>query len=151
MDAFKVWIDRLTEGQVQKIDASYDPAFLDVEESELQFRSPVAVSGEAYLADDTLVLRLKAKTIALMPCIICNKMIETKLEILELYHTESLSDIRGAIFDFSEALREALLIELPKYVECGAGKCPERQALAPYLRKPEKKETHCPFADLESD
>jgi hypothetical protein len=152
-DGFKIWIDRLSDGQIQKIKSLFPPAFLDVDEKELKFPFPVEVSGEAYLADMHLLLRLKASTRAVMPCIICNKMIETELKIVDFYHTEPLSDIRDAIFDFSDVLREALLSELPKYVECCSGNCPQREAIAPFLRKRSgaQPDVHFPFGNLGSE
>lgn len=151
-EAFKIWIDRLKEGQTQKIKALFPPVFLDIAETELQFPFPVEVSGEAYLADMHLLLKFSASTRAVMPCAICNEMIETKLQINDFYHTEPLEEIRDAIFDFAPILREALLSELPKYVECCSGNCPQREAMAPFLRKKPKAEpdVHFPFADLES-
>jgi hypothetical protein len=86
-------------------------------------------------------------------------MIEKELK-LDFYHTELLSEIPSAIFDFRAVLREALLIEVPKTIECRGGKCPERATIAPYLgsRNPGtwdtdsgpqvEKTTYFPFADL---
>ena len=76
-------------------------------------------------------------------------MIETELKLDSFYHTEALKEIKGAVFDYSKALREALLLELPKFVECNQGKCSERETLAPYLRSRKTKDTHFPFAGLE--
>lgn len=151
-DSFKIWIDRLKNGQTQKIVESLPPSFLDVEEEELQFRAPVQVKGEAYLTEDELILHLNASTAAQMPCAICNKMIDTPLKIENFYHAQPISEIPDAIFDFREALREALLIELPQYIECGGGKCPERCMLKPYMRGENRKDktTYFPFSDLDN-
>lgn len=150
-EPFKILIDRLKGGRIEPIDEAYDPSFFGVEEPELRFPSKVNVKGEVYLTDDHLILRLKAKASALMPCAICNQMIQVELKVDDFYHAQPIEEISGAIFDFSEPLREALLIELPKYVECKGGKCPERAILTPYLR-PEaapEKTTHFPFADID--
>src|SRR3990167_8651127 len=133
-EALKVWIDRLVEGRVQKINTSCDPSFLEINEKELQFRSPVKVTGQAYLAEQHLVIHLVAQTKATIPCAICNEMVETDLKIEDFYHTEALSDIRDAVFDFGPPLREALLLELPTHFECRGGNCPVRSSLDPYLR-----------------
>ncbi len=150
-EVFKIWIDRLGEGQTQKIDGSFEPSFLEIDEKELQFRAPVRVVGEAYLADQHLVIHLKASTLATLPCAICNQMVEAELKVDNFYHSEPVAEIQGAVFDFGGPLREALLIELPHYFECSNGKCPERATLAAYMRAPAKKETkdtHFPFKDL---
>jgi len=151
LDTFKIWIDRLKEGQTQKIDALLSSDFLDINETDLSFPFPVKVRGEAYLADVHLLLRLNASTRVVMPCSICNQMIEKDLKIVDFYHTEPLEDVRDAIFDFSAILREALLLELPQYVECNSGNCPQREIIAPYLRKKTRAEPdiHFPFADLD--
>lgn len=149
--SFEILVDRLRGGQVQKIQESFDPSFLEIQESELAFHVPVVVKGEAYLTESELILHLNATTRASMPCAICNKMIDKELKITGFYHAQPLDEIKGAIFDFREALREALLIEVPRTIECNGGKCPERATIAPFLR-PEarvEKTTYFPFKDLE--
>lgn len=150
-EALKIWIDRLADGKTQKIEGALHPSFLGIMEEELQFLSPVLLSGEAYLADQHLIIHLKASTKAKMPCAICNQMIETDLKLDHFYHAEAIEDIKDAVFDGSEPLREALLIELPRYVECRAGNCPERAIITPYLRNPGKSdgESQFPFAGLD--
>jgi uncharacterized metal-binding protein YceD (DUF177 family) len=149
-DPFVILIDRLKGGHTQKIEGSFDPAFLAVEEPALRFTNKVMVKGEAYLTDAHLIIHLKASTQATMPCAICNRMIETDLKVDNFYHTEPIEEIRSAHFNFSEALREAILIELPRTVECNQGKCPERDVMAPYLRSEKRsdKTTYFPFADM---
>lgn len=150
-EPFKILIDRLNKGETQKIDETLEPAFLALNEKELQFPEKVMVKGDAYLTDDHLIIRLKAKTAASMPCAICNEMIRIELNIEDFYHAQPVEEIPSAIFDFSEVLREGLLIGLPQYVECNKGKCPERATLAPYLKPKarEEKTTYFPFADMD--
>ena len=151
MLAFKILIDRLKGGHTLKIEEALDPSFLGPEEPELLFKTKVTVKGETYLTDDHLIIHLKAHTKVLIPCAICNQMTEKDLDIDYFYYTEPIEEIRGAVFDYSEALREALLIELPRTVECNGGKCPERAIIAPFLRAEARtdKTTHLPFADLD--
>ena len=150
-DPFVILIDRLKGGHSQKIEGAFSPSFLGTDEPDLRFTNKVIVKGEAYLTDAHLIIHLKASTKVAMPCSVCNQMIETDLKVENFYHTEPVEEIRGAKFEFSEALREALLIELPKTVECNQGKCPERDAMTPYLRSEKRsdKTTHFPFADME--
>ena len=149
---FQIWIDRLKNGQKQLIKESITPGFLDINEEELVFDCPVKVNGQAYLTESELILQLSASTIAKMPCAICNQMMEFHLSITNFYHAEPISDIPSGIYSFEEPLREALLIELPKYVECSNGKCPGRDKLTPFLRSETKKQenTHFPFSNLDS-
>ncbi len=149
MSAFKILIDRLKGGSSYKIDLKADPEFLGPDEPELIFDAPVIVKGEAYLTDEHLIIHLKAATQAKMPCAICNQMIEIDLQVDNFYHAEPTSEIKGAIFDFSEALRASLLIELPRTVECNGGKCHERASMAPFIQPKER--THFPFANMDND
>ena len=150
--SFQIWIDRLKSGGTQLINESFNPDFLDIQEKELQLNAPVIVTGEAYLTENELILRVQASTKAMMPCSICNQMIQIELSVKDFYHAEPTSEIRTGIFDYQTHLREALLIELPQYVECNQGKCPERKIIAPFLRseKKVKEETHFPFSNLDS-
>lgn len=148
-----IWIDRLKAGQTQKIKESLDPSLMQIDEAELKFDFPVEVEGEAYLSEKELICRFKAATCAMMPCAICNQLIKIDLVLGAFYHAEPIDEIPGAVFDYREALREAFLIELPRYVECNGGKCPERSAIASYMHsKPKKKEEeiYFPFSGLDS-
>lgn len=151
MSAFKILIDRLKGGHTQKIEEALDPAFLGPDEPELRFKKKVSVKGEAYLTDSHLIIHLKAATQFSMPCAVCNEMIDSDLKVDNFYHTEPIEEIPSAVFDYSEALREALLIELPRTVECNRGKCPQRATMAPYLRSEVRtdKTTYFPFADMD--
>jgi len=150
-EPFKILIDRLKGGQTEKIEEALDPAFLAVDEKELRFPSKVDVKGDVYLTDDHLVIRLKAKTTVSMPCAICNEMIKTELKIEDFYHAHPIEEIPSAIFDYTELLREAILLGIPQYIECNNGNCPERASLAPFLRSQARieKPTYFPFADMD--
>lgn len=152
MSVFQILIDRLKGGISQKIDLDIAPSFLGPEEAELKFDKNVVVKGETYLTDEHLIIHLKANTAVKMPCAICNQMTGIELKIDDFYHVEPIEDIKGAIFDFSNALREALLIELPRTVECNSGKCKERETLLPYMKSEKKQDrTHFPFAEMDKD
>lgn len=151
MSTFKILIDRLKGGHTQKIEEALESTFLGPAESELQFPGKVSVKGEAYLTDDHLIIHLKARTKASMPCAICNEMIQIELKVDNFYHTEPIEEIPSAIFDYSELLREALLIELPRTVECNQGNCSQRATIKPFLRSEARADTtkHFPFADMD--
>ena len=147
-ELFCIYIDRLKGDVPQKINLTLSPDFFEVNEQGLLLDAPVKVVGEAYLTDEDLVLHLTASTIAQMPCAICNKMVPLTLAVKNFYHAEPLKEIRHAVFDLRALLREALLVELPNFVEC-QGKCLERVTITPYLRKEEKdSESYFPFSDL---
>lgn len=149
MSTFNILIDRLKGGQTLKIEEKADPAFLGPDEPELLFKTPVTVKGEAYLTDDHLILHVTAATKVEMPCAVCNAMISVDLKVTDYYHTEPVEEIRSAVYDFSEVLREALLIELPRTVECSGGKCPDRAKIEPFLRPQDR--TNFPFADINKE
>jgi uncharacterized metal-binding protein YceD (DUF177 family) len=149
-DPFIICIDQLKGGAVQKIDTSLSSEFFDIHEADLSFNDAVKVSGEAYVTDEDLVLHLNASTSAEIPCCVCNRWVSLPLAINGYYYTEPLTDIATPFFDIRTILREALLVELPKVAEC-KGNCPERETIAPYLRKEAKSDvpTHYfPFNDL---
>jgi len=139
-------LDYLRTGENQKFTLVLSPEFMDIQEKDLSFEEAVSVEGEAYLVEENLVIRFDAHTKATMPCVVCNRNIKKPLAIKGVYHTVALEGISGAYFDFRPALREELLVELPKVAECG-GNCSERASISPYL-KSEKQENYFPFSDL---
>lgn len=152
---FIIYVDRLKDGQTLKIEEKSSPEFLDIHEEELSFTDPVSISGKAYLAEDHLVLQLDIRTQFVMPCSICNEKVTLPIEIKNFYHVEPIAEITSHIFDFTELLREDILLQVPPFVECHEGRCPERGTISPYLKKEEKTPSskkndhvHYPFADL---
>ncbi len=143
-NSLKIYIDRLGDGHTEKIEETIPPETIGVDEKDLQFKSPILLSGKAYLAEDHLIIHLKIKTEADMPCLICNDQIQKKITIPSFYHTEEIADIKGHIYDYTAPMREAILLEVPSYVEC-RGNCPKRGELKNYL---DKGEAQFPFADL---
>lgn len=150
IEPFKIYIDRLRNGKAQVVNETVSPDFLEVEEEGLQFRKPIEVSGEAYIAEEELVLHLTIKAEALMPCAICNEMTPIEVFLDNFYEVVPLEDIKGAIFDMRSSLREEILLQIPHTIECHMGKCPARKDYSHYLREEEAKETDGfhPFADL---
>jgi uncharacterized metal-binding protein YceD (DUF177 family) len=136
-EEFSIYVDRLRNGGSQKISGVFSPSFIDVDEPDLRFTDPVSIQGSAYLADDELLLCFSASTTAQMTCCICNKTVKQTIAVKDFYHTVALTEMRDALFDFRSIVRETLLIELPKVVECN-GNCPEREAIRPYLHSKPK-------------
>ena len=140
----KIYIDRLIEGKTEKIEESLDPYFIDIDEKDLEFPSPVHIQGQTYIAKTHLVIQLKIETSAKLPCLICNEPVVIPLRIGKFYHTEELGNIKGSIYDYTLILREGVLLELPTYVDCRAG-CPKRTTIKKYLQTGNQQ---FPFADL---
>ena len=154
---FKIYVNRLKGGQKEKINETGPPRSLEIEdEKEVSFPAAVQISGEAYLAEDHLVLHLNISTQALLPCAICNEKFTVPIKLSNVYITTPLSEIRGASFDYASEVREAIFLQIPLYFECHGGNCPERNALNKYLKKnssaakspSEKEGANFPFADL---
>lgn len=153
-ESFRIYVEQLRDGQIESLEETYPPAFLNVAEKDLAFVDPVRIKGEAYLADDVLVLHLDVRTLATMPCRICNESIKADVVINEFYHAEPLEEIKGSVFDFREMLREAILLETPPLAECHQGNCPKRKALQQFFKKEGtvkngEEEGYQPFADLD--
>lgn len=142
----KIYIDRLTGERTEQIEDTLSPAFIDVKEKDLQFPSSVVIQGKAYLAQEHLVIRLKISTKVEIPCAICNESVKQSIDVKSFYHTEELENIRGHVYDYTDPLREAILLEIPSYVEC-LKNCPQRIELKNYLQK-EAAHEQFPFSDL---
>ncbi len=133
-EQFKIYIDRLKNGHTEKIQVEVDSSFLNIEEKELSFPETVGIRGEAYLAEDHLVLHIKIKTRSKIPCVICNESFFYPIDV-DFYHTMPVGEIVNPIFDYSTILRESILLEIPPFAECHEGSCPERETISKYLKK----------------
>lgn len=152
-DQFKIYVEQLRDGHSESLNESYSPDFLDIKEKDLGFKDAVKIQGEAYLAEEMLVLHLDIKTTYLMPCRICNEPVKTDLLVNGFYHAIPLGEIKGAVFNFKEILRETILLEVPPLAECHQGKCPQRQKMKKYFKQkteqPAQDEGYRPFADFD--
>lgn len=144
---FKIYADRLKGGQVEKISFTAPSDFLEIKESDLSFPHPIAIQGEAYIAEDHLIVHLQAHTQAKIPCSVCNEPFTFQIDVPDFYHTIPLEELKSAIFDFSLLLREDILLQIPHFAECSKGKCPERSSLSKYTIK-EKHDEQFPFSSL---
>lgn len=151
-NTYKIFVDQLKNGHVEKIDEKFSPAFLDIHEKELKFDKDVLVKGEAYTADGDLILHLDIEACATLPCSICNEPVFVEINIKNLYHYVPLEEIKGALFPLDDVLREAILLETPSFAECTNG-CPKRKEIEKYMRKPksstdEQEDGFRPFENL---
>jgi uncharacterized metal-binding protein YceD (DUF177 family) len=156
-DRFRIFVEQLRNGSIEEIDETVSPDFLDINERELSFSKPVNVCGQVYLAEDMLVFHLDIHTVATIPCAICNGPADIVIAIKGFYHAVPLSEIKGAIYDFREILRESILLEVPILAECHQGRCPQRDSLEKYFKKEgapgskEDEDGYRPFAGLDFD
>ena len=155
-ERFKIYVEQLRDRQAEQLNESFDSTFLEICEKDLAFVDPVLMQGEAYLADDMLVLHMDISTLCTMPCRICNEAVKAKIDIKGCYHAVPLEEIKNGVYDFHEILRETILLEVPLLAECHQGKCPQRLTVGKYLKKSpvggeEIEEGYQPFADIDFD
>jgi uncharacterized metal-binding protein YceD (DUF177 family) len=153
-EVFKIYVDQLRDGHEKKIKETLAPDFLDVQESDLEFKKTIELKGEAYTADQELILHWNILAEALLSCSICNGKVPVEIKIDDFYHSEPLEEIKGAIFNFKNLLRETILLEVPAFAECNQGDCPRRKEVSKYLKDPsqsqsDEEEGYQPFADLD--
>jgi uncharacterized metal-binding protein YceD (DUF177 family) len=151
VEIYQIYPHHLKDGQREAIEGQLTPDFLlDKEEPEIAFAQPVTVVGEAYVADDSLIVHLSAKTDVSMPCSICNRPTSTPIEVADFYSVEPIEELTSPVFDFRPGLREDILLALPAFIECSGSNCPEREKISNYLKKEVRatESTHFPFADL---
>jgi uncharacterized metal-binding protein YceD (DUF177 family) len=149
-DRFKIYVDRLRNGKGETLEEELSPDFIGVDGEEIRFPDPVFVKGRAYTAEDNLVLHFDCFTSCYLPCSICNKEVKVNIDIKGFYYVESFDKIKGAVFNYSYPLREAILLESPDFTECNGGSCGERKGVEKYFKQPGKEdgmETH-PFSEL---
>ena len=144
MEKCEIFINNLTCGKTEQIDASINPDFMDLKEKDLKFFSEILVKGTTYITEDRLIINLKIHTKASVPCSICNDFFQIPIKVENFYHTQDLKKITSHIYNFSKILREEVLLEVPIYVECD-GKCSERGNLEKYFSQ---ETNQFPFSDL---
>ena len=148
-EQLKIFTEQLKDGRKEKIDLILAADFLDLTEKEIQTPSSITVKGEAYCLDDLLMISLEVETSIEMPCSICNSATQVPLQNKNILLSIPLSELPSAIYDYTDLLREEIIILIPQFVECKDGSCPERKELQPYLKTDNKVAPHnFPFADL---
>lgn len=143
-ERFKIYVERLRGGKVEHFSFVVPKKFLDA--SDLDFLDPVKIEGKAYLAEDELVIQASAEAQLMIPCQICNEPTLVQItvpEILALYPHE---EVKSGIFDLAPLIREEILLQVPQFVECHGGKCPERTNYSSYMNREE--EGYRPFKEL---
>lgn len=148
-DFLRIYIDRLKDGHKEVIHEEMPVSLLQVEEKELKFLGPVFLDGEVYLVDQELVLHLSAKVKAALACSICNQEVPYNIVISDSYQNVPVEEIKGAVFDMTELVREMILLEVPPFIECEGG-CPRRDEINNFLKKKSGVDpsNHNPFSDL---
>lgn len=153
MKELHIYIDRLKTGQTEKISESLSSDFLEIDEQDLAFDKIFKIEAEVYLANDHVIIQFTLNISAFIPCSICNKMTENFLKLDNTCFSIALSEIKGAVFDFTDEIRSTILNLVPSFSECNQGNCPDRSIIKKYLKPPVKdgsskiKDVYFPFAE----
>ncbi|MDR2539128.1 MAG: hypothetical protein LBC45_00645 [Chlamydiales bacterium] len=154
MKELHIYINRLKTGQIEKISGSFSSDFLEIDEQELFFDKSFKIEAEAYLANDHLMIRFRLSISTFIPCSICNKMTENVLKLDNVCFSIALSEIKNAVFDFTDEIRSTILSLVPSFSECNQGNCPDRFELKKYLSNPptkngfsKTKDVYFPFSE----
>ncbi len=156
-NGLNVYTERLRQESTQIIEEELPCDFLGVSEKALSYVGIVQVTGEAYLADEELIVHASLTAKGLIPCSICNEPVQVTIQVGNFYHAESLRTIKSGIFNIGEVIREAIILETPMFAECNQGQCSHRKELAPFLKpdsssgsstEKEIEGYYYPFADL---
>ncbi len=151
-DSLKIFLDRLKGDKKEKIEGLFSVSLLEKTEPDCTVSDQVQVELEAYLTSELLVIHLNAKGKVWLPCVVCNQITDKEIEAKGFYQTYPIKDIKDRIFDVLPILKEALLIEIPPFLECNQGDCPERKHIKSFLKKASSEKTgeHFPFSDLDN-
>jgi len=155
MEQFKIYVNRLKNEQEHHHDERVAPDFLGVQEESLSFQENVHIAGSTYLADDHLITHLDIDAAALIPCSICNEVVRVPITIKNLYLSKPLAEIKGAVYDLLDDIRESILLQTPQFAECNNGQCPNRPYVQQFLDKKSKEKkapapdsVHFPFSQI---
>lgn len=146
-DQFRIYIEQLKKRGELSFREELSPDFIEVSEQALSFPSPVILRGTASIADKELLVVWDIDTTALIPCKICNAPVVVPVCVRRFYHSEPLAELKSGIYDFRNLLRETILLETPRFAECG-GACPERATLSRYASPGQSPDVQHPFASL---
>ena len=147
-----VRIEGSADGEAASFEERLDPKFLDLkEDDELTAPSEVCVRGTACRSGEWVIVEGSVETKMGLPCALCNEPTVFPVGPF-VWKTElPASDVKGGEIDLTEALREAVLLEVPYVVKCGGKECRNerlfRQYLAPEATE-ENEERHQPFRTL---
>ena len=147
-----VSFDKLIQGESEEFDELLSPEFLDLAPGDdIAAEKPVHVEGSAYLADDYCILDFSVEATLRLTCSLCNETFEEKIFLPHCDEQIAVGDVTGRQLDVTPYIREALLLNVPFYPQCGGKVCLNRKDVERYLRpegEEEEEATYNPFKDL---
>ena len=152
IQGLSIRVDGSADGEGTLFDERLDPAFLDLPEGdELTSSSEVHVHGTAYQTGEWVVIEGSVETTMSLPCAMCNERTVFSVGPFVWKIDIPATDVKNGMVDLTEALREAVLIEVPYLVKCGGEVCRNDSAVRQYLasdKTDEDEELHQPFRSL---
>jgi uncharacterized metal-binding protein YceD (DUF177 family) len=127
-------IDGSSQGDDVLFEERLSPAFLDLRpDDELSAASDIVVSGRAYRASEWVMIEGQVTVSMRLPCAVCNEMCEFTINLTPWEQSIPASSVKDGMVDVSEALREAILIEVPFFMKCGGQTCHNAGEISQYL------------------
>lgn len=138
-----LFLDQLLPDEEMSVSWTLDPSFLDFSPNdEVQPSRSVLVQGVCSLVDGVALLNLRMRAFFSVRCALCNEPFEYEVCLDRWTHQELVENIKKKRWDVSEKVREAIVVEIPFFPQCGGNKCLHREEIQKYLHvpAPEKEE-----------
>ncbi len=143
---FQVLTDRLKDGEEDQIDEILDPSFLDLaEDDELTVTLPVQVKGKVYRASEWVIIDALVNVPVTLHCAMCNHPFSKEIVLKRWVHEVQVPE--NGVLDMAEALREAILLEVPFFALCNGDTCHNMAEIEKYIHKEQSFEGHKPFLE----
>jgi len=146
-DELCIQIDDALCGNEIVLDERVDSSLLQLSDhDELTAISEVLVCGKVYRADNWILVDARVSVSFSLPCAVCNEPFEYTVNLPKWVHEEVVRELSGGSWDIREPLREAILLEIPFFAQCGEGGCSNFDSVRKFIRSEEEMQT--PFKDL---
>lgn len=144
-------LNRLRQENVEEFEVALDPSIMELDPADnIKVTEPVEVQGRAYIADDELIVELDVEGVLEIHCAMCHEPFDYQVSVVNYVHNQPVSEIKHSTFDAKELVREAFLLEIPLFPQCGGNECENRDKIAKYLKQEGSAEeaSQSPFKDL---
>lgn len=143
----KIFIDRLlNEGEFSQ-KGTLEGDILELKEGEGKAFN-LCYDLKAYITDGHLLITFDTSCDITRACKICNENTSVSIKLKKQTHSEPIEEIKKGAYEASVCIRDAILLALPEFVECG-GNCPEREFVKKFLKSQNSQaETYQPFQGL---
>lgn len=132
-----LFLDQLLPDEEMSVSWTLDPDFLDFPPNdEVQPSRSAVVQGVCSLVDGVALLNLQVKAFFFVRCALCNESFEYEVCIDRLTYQELVENIKKKRWDVSGVVREAIVIEIPFFPQCGGKECLHREEIQKYLHVP---------------